>query len=171
MRHEGEGEAITLFRFGDDADAAHAGDNLVAGLQIAQAAAERSAIGDHDHGVHALILGFDPFAVVADQGAMVGGGIKIVGGAAGPVYCFEDRIAGIEGRAAQAEQLRQELLHIGSFGGFDLEAQVGRLGVGAADGKPLDFKTAVEFDHGIEDLLHQVRIDQVAFGFDDFLVH
>jgi hypothetical protein len=34
-----------------------------------------------------------------------------------------------------------------------------------------DFKFAVVFDHRIEDLLHQVRIDQVAFGLDDFLLH
>ena len=62
VAHEGEGEAVALLRFGHDADAAHAGDHLVALLQIAQAAADGAAVGDHDHGVHALILDFQPFA-------------------------------------------------------------------------------------------------------------
>ena len=54
---------------------------------------------------------------------------------------------------------------------FHLQAQIGRLGVGAPDAKLLHFKTAVVFDHGVEDLLHHVRIDQVALGLDDFLLH
>ena len=55
--------------------------------------------------------------------------------------------------------------------GLQLQAQVGRLGVGAADAELFDFKPAVVFDHRVEDLLHDVRIDQVALGFDDFLLH
>jgi hypothetical protein len=32
----------------------------------------------------------------------------------------------------------------------------------------LNFKTAVRFDNLIENLLHQVRIDEMAFGLDNF---
>ena len=32
-------------------------------------------------------------------------------------------------------------------------------------------KRPLIFDHRVEDLLHHVRIDQVAFGLDDFLLH
>ena len=48
--------------------------------------------------------------------------------------------------------------------GFHFQAQVGRLAVGAADAELLHFEAAVEFDHGVEDLLHDVRVDQVALG-------
>ena len=37
--------------------------------------------------------------------------------------------------------------------------------------KLLHFKAAVVFDHRVEDPLHEVRIDQVAFGLNDFLLH
>jgi hypothetical protein len=33
----------------------------------------------------------------------------------------------------------------------------------------LDFKTAVELNDGVEDLLHDVGVDEVTFRFDDFL--
>ena len=39
VRHEGEGEAVALLRFGRDANAAHADHDHVAGFEIAQAAA------------------------------------------------------------------------------------------------------------------------------------
>ena len=79
--------------------------------------------------------------------------------------------ARIGGRAAEIQELAQELLHVGAALGFNLQAQVRVLGVGAADLELLDFKAAVVFDYGVEDSLHQVRIDQMAFGLNDFLLH
>ena len=34
--------------------------------------------------------------------------------------------------------------------------------------KPLDFELAVKFDNGVEDPLHDVRVDQVTLSLDDF---
>jgi hypothetical protein len=51
---------------------------------------------------------------------------------------------------------------------FHAQTQIRRLAVGAADAELFDFKTAVRFDHLVEDLLHHVGIDQVAFGLDNF---
>ena len=52
---------------------------------------------------------------------------------------------------------------------FYFEAEVGRLAVGASDAELLHFEAAVVLDHLIEDVLHDVGVDQVAFGFDHFL--
>ena len=43
--------------------------------------------------------------------------------------------------------------------------------VGLADAELFHFKAAVRFDDFVEDLLHDVRIDQMALGFHDFLMH
>ena len=68
-----------------------------------------------------------------------------------------------------AQQLREHVLHLLPGGRFHAQPQIGRLAVGAADAELLHFKTAVRFDDLVEDLLHDVGIDQVAFGLDDFL--
>ena len=72
VRHEGERQTVALFRFGRDPDAVHAGHHHVAGLEIAQAAAECFGISDirachDDHRVHALVLHFDEFAADANE--------------------------------------------------------------------------------------------------------
>src|SRR5579864_3966005 len=54
-------------------------------------------------------------------------------------------------------------------GSFHAQAEVRRLAVGAPDAEVLDFETAVMLDHGVEDVLHYVGVDQMAFGLDDFL--
>jgi len=54
-------------------------------------------------------------------------------------------------------------------GGFQLQPEIGRLAVGAANAELLDFEAAVVFDDLVEDLLHDVRVDQVALGLDYFL--
>jgi hypothetical protein len=48
---------------------------------------------------------------------------------------------------------------------------VGRLRVGLPHAEFFDLKPAALFDHRVKDPLHQVRINQMAFGFDDFLEH
>ena len=53
-------------------------------------------------------------------------------------------------------------------GRFEAQTQIRRLAVGASDAELLDFETAVGFDDFVEDLLHHVGIDQVAFGLNYF---
>ena len=102
---------------------------------------------------------------------MIGGGVEIFRRATIALHHHEHGVARIDRRAAQAEELAEELLHVGGALGFNLQAQVRVVGVGAADLELLHFKAAVVFDHRVEDPLHQVRIDQVAFGLNDFLLH
>src|ERR1035438_3135111 len=52
---------------------------------------------------------------------------------------------------------------------FHLQAQVGGLAVGAADAKLFHLEAAVMLHHFVEDVLHYVGVDQVAFRFDNFL--
>jgi hypothetical protein len=60
------------------------------------------------------------------------------------------------------------MLHLLAGGRFNTEPQVRRVTVRAADAELLHFETAARFDYLVEDLLHDVGIDQVAFGLDDF---
>jgi len=43
----------------------------IALLEVPQTAACRAAVGHHDHGIHALIFDLDPFAIVANLGAVI----------------------------------------------------------------------------------------------------
>jgi len=104
VRHEGKREPVAFLRFGHHADAAQPHHHPVALAQIAQAAANGAAVSHHDHGVHALLLHFDPLLAVPYVGAMVGGGVEILGGALVPLYGAELGIARIHRRAAQLEQ-------------------------------------------------------------------
>src|SRR6185437_13427597 len=70
-------------------------------------------------------------------------------------------------RAAQYEQLRQQMLHIFAIRRFDPQPQIGSVAVGTADAKLLDFEPAVRFNDLIEDLLHYVRVDQVTLRLDN----
>ena len=107
---------------------------------------------------------------MADQGAVIGGGVEILGRAAIALHGLQLGVAGIDRRAAEAEQLAKASAPCrASSRGFDFQAQIGRLAVGAADAELLHFEAAVVFDHRVEDVLHDVGIDQVALGLDDFL--
>ncbi len=75
------------------------------------------------------------------------------------------------GEQPESQQLAEQLLHLRRIRGLQLQAQIRRVRVGAPDPELLHFKAAVVFDHGVENLLHHVRIDQVAGGLDDFLLH
>ena len=104
-------------------------------------------------------------AAMAHVGFVVGGGIKIFRRAAILQHGEQLGVAGIDHRTAQAEQLREDLLHGFGIVGIDLQPQVGHIAVGAANAKLLHLEPAAELDHRVEDLLHDVRIDQVALGF------
>ena len=129
----------------------------------------RRIVLNHDQRVHALILHFHPLAGVTHEGAMIGGGVEIFRRAAVALHSEQFGVAGFHRGAAQAQQLGENLLHRLGVAGVDLQAQVGRIAVGAADAKLLHFEAAVEFDHLVEDLLHHVGVDQVALGLDEFL--
>ena len=173
VRHERERQTVALLRFRRHADAVHAGDHHVAGLQIAQAPAvrcrtRRRRVLDDDHGVHALVLHFHPFAGDAHEGVVIAGGVEIFRRAAVALHQAQRRVAALGGRTADGQQLRQHVLHLLAGGRFHAQPQIRRIAVGAADAELLDFETAVRFDHLVEDLLHDVGIDQVAFGLDNF---
>ncbi len=120
VAHEGERETIAFLRFGNHADAAHSGHHLVAGSKIAHAPAPGLVAIDYDHGVHALVLNFHPLVVAADIGSIIGSGVKIFGSAAVAFDLAELGVAGVDHRAAEAEQLREHLLHRIRVVGIDL---------------------------------------------------
>lgn len=159
VAHEGEAEAVAFLGFGDDADAAHAVDDFVTLFEIAEAAAEGFAILDDHHGVHALVAYVDPFAIEADLGAVVGGGVEVFGGAEILLDGARGGVAIVGGSAAEAEELGEEGVHQLACGGFEFEAELGGVGVGAADLKFFDFKFSLELNDGVEDPFHDVGVD------------
>ena len=167
--HEGEGQAVALLGFGRDADAAQAHHDRVAGAQIAQAAAIGAAVPDHHHGVHALVFDLDPLLPVAHVGVVVGGGVEIFRRAAVALHGGQRGVARIHRGAAQIQKLVQQVLERGAVRRLHLQAQVGGFAVGAADAELLHFEAAVILHDLIEDVLHDVGVDQVAFRFDHFL--
>ena len=100
---------------------------------------------------------------------MVGGGIKILGSAAIALHGVQLGVARIHHGAAQAQQLREHPLHGIGIGSFDFETQVGRFAVGAADAELLHFKAAAVLHYAVEDLLHDVRVNQMTLRFHTFL--
>ena len=125
----------------------------------------------HDHGVHALVFDFDPLLADAHVGAVVGGGVEIFRRApvafhrrAGAASPESDR------RAAQAPAARASRRSSDEpVGRLHLQPQVGRLAIGAADAELFHFEAAVILHDLVEDVLHDVGVDQVAFRFDHFL--
>ncbi len=108
---------------------------------------------------------------MADFGALVGGGVEVFRGAAVAVDEAGFGVAGIDRGAAEAEELAEHLVHELAGGRFDAKPEMGRFAVGAPDLKDFDFKAALILDHGIEDALHDVTVDQVALRFDGFVIH
>ena len=126
---------------------------------------------DDDHGVHALVFHFHPVALVAHQRLVIGGGIEIFGRAAIALHGGEHGVARFGGSATQLQQTQKQQLHLGVAFGFYFQAQIRIVRVGAPDAKLLDLEAAVVLDHRVEDLLHHMRVDQMAFGFNNFLFH
>ncbi len=80
------------------------------------------------------------------------------------------RIGVVDRRASERQQLLQQVLHRGLVRRFDLQTQVRRIAIRAPDLKLFHLKAALIFDHFVEDFLHQMRVDKVAFRLDDFVV-
>ena len=100
---------------------------------------------------------------------MVGGGVEILRRAPVALHFAQDGVARIDGGAAQLMQRLQQPLHGDIFGRFHFEAEIGGFAIGAADAELFHFEAAAVLDHLIEDVLHDVGVDQVAFGFHHFL--
>ena len=167
--HEGERQPVAFLRLGHHANALHPGHHLVPGANVAQPPAHRRALLPHDQRVHPLAAHQVPRAVATHQGAVVGGRVEILRRAAVALYAPQLRVRAVGGRATEFQQPRQQPLHLLGRRRFHPQPQPRRLGVGPADEEVLHVEVAVKLDHRVEDLLHDVRVDQVTFGFDDFL--
>ncbi len=100
---------------------------------------------------------------------MVGGGIEILGRAAVALHGTQVGVAGIDRSAAQLEEALEQAGEGRRIRRFHQHAQVRSFDVGATDAEFLYFEPAVVFHDLVEDVLHDVGIDQVAFRFDHFL--
>ena len=167
--HEGEIQAVALLGFRDHANALEADDHLVALAEVAQPAAGGAAVAHHDHGVHPLILDFGPLLADADVGAVIGGRVEIFRRAAVAFDRAEDGVAGVDRGAAELQQAVEEPPERFVVRRLYLEAEIGRVAIRASDAELLHFEAAVILHDLVEDVLHNVRVDQVAFGFDHFL--
>ena len=86
-----------------------------------------------------------------------------------PLHGSQVGISGIHHGATQSKQLRQNPLHGIRIGGVDLQTKLRWLAVGASDVKLFDFETAAILHHRIENLLHDVRVNQMTLRFHPFL--
>ena len=90
---------------------------------------------------------------------MVGGGIEILRRTAVLLNDPGFNVSRIHRRAAEAHQRLQNLQERFPGGSFNFQAEVRRIAVRASDFEAFDFELALEFNDGVEDSLHQVRID------------
>jgi len=164
-----ECQPIALLRFRHHPNAAQPHHDPVSPAQIAQPPAPGLAIAHDDHGVHALIGHCDPFVAVADEGVVIGAGIKILGRAAVSLHLPQHRVAGIDRSAAQFQQPFEQPVERRFVFDRYLQAEIGSLAIGAPDAKLLHFEPAALRDDLVEDVFHDMGIDEVAFGFDHFL--
>ena len=100
---------------------------------------------------------------------VVGAGIKIFGRAAIPLHFAQRRVGGIHRSAAQLQQRFEEPVKRRFLFDRDLQAEMGRLAIGAPDAKLLHFEPAAVLHDLVEDVFHDMGIDEVAFRFDHFL--
>ena len=61
------------------------------------------------------------------------------------------------------------MLHFFAGGSFHLQTQIRGITVGAANPELLHFEATVRLHYFVEDPLHHVGVDQMAFGFNYFL--
>jgi hypothetical protein len=168
VAHEGERLTISFFRFGDDANAFHPDDDSITRFDIAKATAVGLRSGYDNHAVHSLIMNFQPLAFVAHEGALVSGRVEVFGCAAVAFGCLQFCVSAINRSTAETEQLGEHLLHLLVIWCFEPQAEERGVAVGAPDRKVLDFEAAAKFDNGVEDALHDVRVDEMTLGLDDF---
>ena len=127
------------------------------------------SVFDDDQSIHALLLNFDPLLAEADLRPLIRCRVEILGRATVAIHGPQICVAGIGGRTAESQQLAQQLEHQFLSRRFHFQAKMRRLKICASDLEFLDFESALVFDHGIENTLHDVRVDQVSLGLDNFL--
>ena len=137
---------------------------------VAQLAARRPAVLDDDHRVHPLPPDLDPAAVVPDDGAVIGGGVEVLGRAAvlvggGAPSRRSPPADGSRARAAPRAATTAPRL----VGRRDLQSQPRVVLVGAADVEAEDLEGAVVADDGVEDRGQDPRVDEVTLGLENGL--
>ena len=122
---------------------------------------------DHDCRVHPLVLDGHPQAAAAHERLVVGRGVEVVGGAAVAIGRDEVRVLDARNAAPQRDQLFEQLRQVAGLARGHAHRDEGRLVVGAPDPEVEHLERAVVAHHRVEHRVEQLRIDQVAFGFDD----
>jgi hypothetical protein len=168
ITHEGETPAVALLRLRNDAYAFHANYNRISGFNIAETAATGSSVFDDDHGIHALIVHIQPYSLVPHLCALVRGGVEIFRSTFVAFSRAHFRVSGLDGCATQTEQLRHQLFHLLPGRYFDTKPQFRRIAVRAADTELLYLEAAACLHHRIEDLLHDVGVNEVTLRFYNF---
>ncbi len=102
------------------------------------------------------------------QGPLIRCRVEIFGRATVTLGGLQFRVARIHCRATEIREAGHEGLHRFVRRRFNAQAEKGGLVVGAADGELFHFEAAARLHHRVEDLFHDVRIDQMAVSFDDF---
>ena len=148
-------------------DAAH---HLIADADVPQLAAERVPILDDDDRIHSLLLDLEPVAAMADQRLQIRRRIEVVSDAAIPLGTSHERVGLARDLAAQ----RHELLEHAPQSLFrrrgDPHRNRRRLVIRPADREMQYLERGIPLDDGVEDDVQELRVDQMAFGLDDFAV-
>ena len=167
VRHEHEIGAVALPELGRDTQALHAADHAIASANLAQLATDRTAVVEHDHGVHALMLNFRPTPFDANLGAHVRCRIEIVGHTAIAIGNPDEGVVLLDGGAAKRHEVFDQTLQRRFARCRDLEGEAGEVVVGAPDLKVHHFERAATLDDDVEDRVENLRIDEVAARADD----
>ena len=167
VRHEREAEPIARLELRHDLDPVDAADDRVAVAELAQLPADGAAVLDDDRRVHALAIDRHPLAVEAHGRLMVRRRVEVLRRAAVAIGRHDVRVLGARDAASERHQL---LEHLGQRGGGlrgDAHRHERRLVVGAADPELEDVERRVVADDGVEHRVHELGVDEVAFGLDD----
>jgi hypothetical protein len=159
--------AIAIAEFRSDPESFESADDAIAGAHVAQLPALGGAVGDDDHGVHALPRHVDPASIDPHLGSLVGRRIEVVRHRAVAIRRADERVAFLGDVTAERDQRLEQGRERGTGRRRHLEAQPREVLVGAANLEVQHLEGAAAFDHGIEDRIEELRIDQVPFGLDD----
>ena len=175
--HEREAETIARLKFRENLDAVHAAHHRVAGPNLAQLAAERAArlrtarfgaraFFDDDGRVHALALHGNPLAAAADERLVIRGGVEVFRRAAVAIRRDGVRVLRAGDAAAEPHELREQLRQYLVARSGDAHRHERRFLVRAADPELEHFERAVVAHDGVEHRIKELRVDEMAFGFD-----
>ena len=168
VRHEGKVAALSIAELRRDAQAVQPADDAIADPDLAQLAARGRAVGvHHDDGVHPLARDDDPAAIDAHVGSHVRRRIEIVWHGAIAVRDAQQRVPLLDRMTAERNQLLDAAGAARLGRRRHLELQLREVVVGAANLEVQDLELTAALDHGIEDGVQELRVDQVALRPDD----